>query len=166
MLSFRDLEVLPKFAPLLAILLFTAALMMDLGMLDEHFMPSAQGVVQALDDSALADWALNNSSRGVQVVGWGLVFACLVYLTLACISLVKAILCEIQIHAGYYTEVYLQAHFPFLEIVSLACMMGGFLFIVTLVRGSPLSLLNPFWYFGLICYGFYLLDLAGAIRRA
>lgn len=40
MLSFRDLEVLPKFAPLLAILLFTAALMMDLGMLDEHFMPS------------------------------------------------------------------------------------------------------------------------------
>jgi hypothetical protein len=45
-------------------------------------------------------------------------------------------------------------------------MMGGFLFIGTLVRGSPLSMFNPFWYCGLICSGCSLLDLAGALRPA
>ena len=46
-----------------------------------------------------------------------------------------------------------QTPVAFLEIVSLVCMMGGFLFIGTLVRGSPLSMFNPFWYCGLICSG-------------
>jgi hypothetical protein len=137
--------------------------MLDLGMLDEHYMPTAQGVVQFVDDSVIADWALKNSSRSIQVVGWGLVFAGLIGFTMVCMWLVKTLLCEIHIRVGYYVDVYLQAHFAFLEMVSLVCMMGGFLFIATLLHGSPLSMFNPFWYFGLICYGFFLVELAAAM---
>ena len=165
MFSLRDLDVLPKFAPLLAILLLTAALMEDLEMLDEQYMPSAEKVVVALDDSGLTDWALNNSSRPVQIVGWGFVFAGLICFTLFCMWFVRMILAEIHIRGGYYAEVYFGAQFAFLEVIGVVCMMVGFLFVVTVVRGTPLANLNPFWYFGLICYGFELLYLAAHMRQ-
>ena len=75
MLSIRDLDTSPKFAPLLCILLLTTALMVHLELLDEHYMPSAQGVVYALDGSVLANWALKNASETIQIIGWGLVLA-------------------------------------------------------------------------------------------
>jgi hypothetical protein len=72
------IETLKRFGGLFALLLFTAALMMDLEMLDEHYMPTAEGVLLTFQDFPLLEWALTNSAREIQVVGWAFVLGCLV----------------------------------------------------------------------------------------
>jgi hypothetical protein len=158
------IETLKRFGGLLALLLFTAALMMDLEMLDEHYMPTAEGVLITLQDIPLLEWALTNSAREIQLVGWAIMLGVLVAFVYFFVWFIALALAEIHIQVGYYAEVYAQTSFPFLHIVGVVCMLVGVLFFTALFTGAELSLFNPFWNAGLLCYGFYIFDLATSMR--
>lgn len=138
----------------LPVVLFAAAYLNDRQMLDARGMPTAQGVVNTFNAGLLAG-LLTHQVPAIQLLGWAVFLGSLALLILAPIILIHDTLLWLDMHRDGW---------PFLYGAGLLCILPGVVFGASLIMGTPLWVLNPFWYLGLMCYGMDLF-MTGAMLR-
>jgi hypothetical protein len=138
----------------LPVVLFAAAYLHDQQMPDARYLPTAQGVVNAFHAGLLA-WLRTHPFPVIQWLGWVVFLGSLALLMLAPIILVHDTLLWWDMHRDGW---------PLLYGAGLLCLLPGVVFGASLLLGTPLLVLNPFWYLGLLCYGVDLC-MSGAMLR-
>jgi hypothetical protein len=138
----------------LPVFLFAAAYMHDQQMLDAHCMPTAQGVVNTFN-TGLHAGLVTHQVPAIQLLGWAVFLCSLTLLILTPIILIHDTLLWLDMH---------REGWPFLYGAGLICILPGVVFGASLSMGTPLSVFNPFWYLGLMCYGVDLF-ITGAMLR-
>jgi hypothetical protein len=139
----------------LPVVLFTAAYLHDQQMLDASYLPPVQGGGPAGNAGLLAG-LLTHQVPAMRLLGWAVFLGGLVLLTLAPVILVHDTLLWLDMR---------REGWPLLYGAGLLCILPGVVFGASLLLGTPLRVLNPFWSLGLLCYGVDLCITGALLRR-